>query len=116
MELGLILPNLPNPWKWQSIILSLLNITVCNVVEYGTTNGTSSANINLLLFARADNMSGKVKAEFYYMKIYDKSTNKLVRDFIPVEDINGVICLYDKVTKQFFYNIGSGTFVAGLRK
>ena len=84
-----------------------------NGVEYGVTNGTSSATINLLLFARTDNMTGKVKAEFYYMKIYDRSTNELVRNFIPVKDINGVVCLYDKVTEQFFYNIGSGNFIAG---
>ena len=92
------------------------NKITMNGTEYGSTKGTSSATINLLLFARTDNLSNKVNAEFYYMKIYDKSTNQLVRDFIPVEDINGVICLYDKVTKQFFYNIGSGTFVAGPRK
>ena len=49
--------------------------------------------------------------DFYTCKIY--LNNTLVRDFIPVLDPNGTPCLYDKVTKQFFYNQGTGQFIAG---
>lgn len=37
----------------------------------------------------------------------------LVRDFIPVLDEAGVACMYDKVSKEYFYNQGTGSFIAG---
>lgn len=45
-------------------------------------------------------------------KIYDG--NELVRDFKPARN-NGVVCLFDNVTQEFFYNANSGgmDFVAG---
>jgi hypothetical protein len=39
--------------------------------------------------------------------------NILVRDFIPVLDKNGVPCLFDKVEAKFYYNQGTGQFIAG---
>jgi hypothetical protein len=50
-------------------------------------------------------------ARIYSFKIYDNGT--LVRDYIPAKDDSEVICLYDKVTKAYFYNAGTGSFVAG---
>lgn len=37
----------------------------------------------------------------------------LVRDYIPVLDLNMKPCLYDKVTCTFFYNQGTGEFLYG---
>lgn len=37
----------------------------------------------------------------------------IIRDLIPVLDINGVACFYDKVSGQFFYNQGTGAFICG---
>jgi len=50
-------------------------------------------------------------SRIYYLQMYDNLV--LVRDFIPVLDTNNVPCMYDKVTKTFFYNIGTGTFLYG---
>lgn len=47
----------------------------------------------------------------YYMKIWDNGS--LVRDYIPVLDENNVACLYDKVSGTYYYNAGSGDFIAG---
>ena len=47
----------------------------------------------------------------YSCKIYDDKT--LIRDFIPVKDIKGKICLYDKVNSKNYYNKGTGDFIAG---
>ena len=47
----------------------------------------------------------------YYFKIYDNGT--LIRDMVPVKDLSGVACMYDKVSGQFFYNAGTGDFIAG---
>lgn len=37
----------------------------------------------------------------------------LLRDFIPVIDNSDVVCLYDNVTQQCFYNLGTEPFIAG---
>ena len=47
----------------------------------------------------ADNR--RAKLWFYSSKIYDNGT--LVRDYIPVKDMKGVSCLYDKVTEELYY-------------
>lgn len=47
----------------------------------------------------------------FSVKIYDNDI--LTRDMMPVIDSNGIACMYDKVTNQFFYNQGTGQFVAG---
>ena len=41
--------------------------------------------------------------------------NTIVRDLIPVVDKQGVGCMYDKVSKQLFYNQGTGNFIVGPR-
>ena len=38
---------------------------------------------------------------------------KIVQDFIPVIDSQGVPCMYDKLSKQEFCNLGTGSFIAG---
>lgn len=40
---------------------------------------------------------------------------KTQRDFVPALDENGVPCMFDKVTKQPFYNSGTGAFIVGLK-
>ncbi len=50
-------------------------------------------------------------ARIYSFKIYDNGT--LVRDFKPCHDTHGVYCLYDKVSATYFYNKGTGSFIAG---
>ena len=47
----------------------------------------------------------------YFVKIWDNNT--IVRDFIPVLDSNNTPCMYDKVSNTFFYNQGTGNFIAG---
>ena len=47
----------------------------------------------------------------FYFKIYDNDI--LVRDFIPILDKNGTPCMYDKVEGKFYYNAGTGQFIAG---
>lgn len=51
-----------------------------------------------------DWFTGKI----YYLKIWDG--NKMLRDYIPVLDSNGVPAMYDRVSGQYFYNLGTGQF------
>lgn len=46
----------------------------------------------------------------HYAKFLRKDTNKLVGYFVPVLDPQGVPCMYDHVSKNTFYNQGTGTF------
>ena len=47
----------------------------------------------------------------YSCQIYDNGT--LVRDLWPCLDEAGVACMYDKVSKTYYYNAGTGEFTAG---
>ena len=44
---------------------------------------------------------------------YVKKNETFIRNMIPVKDYNGVLCMFDKVSNEFFYNSGTGDFVAG---
>jgi len=70
-----------------------------NLFLFGLNNGGSFA------------VSSDASFRFYSFKIYDDGT--LIRDFIPVLDPNGVACMYDTVSGEYFYNAGTGDFVAG---
>lgn len=54
----------------------------------------------------------KAIAKWYNFKISDEN-NSVLFDGIPVLDFNGVPCLFDMVTNEFFYNQGTGDFIAG---
>ncbi len=86
----------------------LLNIDFSNVTA-------NQLNYSLPLYIFSANQNNQQNRPFegkiYYVKIYDNDT--LVRDFIPVLDKNGTPCMYDKVENKFYYNAGTGQFIAG---
>lgn len=73
-------------------------------------NGT----MTLFLFAyHHTNNTGSINSasRIYSFKIWENGN--LVRDFIPVLDMNDIPCMYDKVTDELFYNQGTGEFLYG---
>lgn len=82
---------------------------------YSVVNKQSSyTTTSFALFADKYNTgeyTQMIEARIYYVQIYSDTT--LVRDFIPVLDLSGVPCMYDRVTKEYFYNQGTGQFIAG---
>lgn len=57
--------------------------------------------------------SSFISAKLYYLQIYDD--DHMVKNFIPCyRKSDGEIGLYDTVTKQFFTNQGTGTFLKGV--
>lgn len=73
-----------------------------------------TTTIPMYLFAVNDNNTDTIlkgKSKIYSCKIWDNGV--LVRDYIPVLDENNTPCLYDKITEEFFYNAGTGTFNYG---
>ena len=104
---------------------STIDITYKNITETITVNGTqkssqswssySGANVKLGIFKMGDDnntwfngapQSGKL----YSCKIYKDDV--LVRDMIPAKDEVGNAGLYDKIEGKFYYNAGTGVFMA----
>lgn len=81
----------------------------------GTTTTTSQyPGPNFSIFGgrgQSNIVNTDLTQKIYSCKIFEN--NVLVRDFIPVLDPDGTPCMYDKVTKTFFYNQGTGDFIAG---
>lgn len=94
-----------------SIVIEKDNFTF-NDITYINNYAISSNNQHpLVVFGIAYNGSIFQRAviKLYGLKIYDN--NILVRDFIPVIDLEGVACLYEKVEEKFYYNQGTGEFL-----
>lgn len=77
---------------------------------------TNSENItieepnSIYLFSRnignEPNYLSKVK--FISFKIYENDV--LEKEFVPAKDPDGKISLYEKIDKEYYYNLGTGTF------
>lgn len=65
-------------------------------------------NKPMLLF-RSHHYNTGSKKDIYEWKIYDLSGN-LIREFIPALDTSGKPCLFCTISKQPFYNVGTGEF------
>jgi hypothetical protein len=87
------------------------NKVIMNGTTVATTSGNSRAVLPLYLFEVNGAMGAPSKMKLWYAQIYDRDTQELVRDFVPAVDENGVICLYDNVTKAYFYNQSEGEFI-----
>lgn len=96
------------------------NIGVISSVENSISQSINSNtdtfdynNVDLYIFAssRDGNAICHSNLKLYSCQIWDNE--ELVRDFIPAKNENGVVCLYDKVTKEFYYNQGTGDFIGG---
>lgn len=73
-----------------------------------------STDLNLFIFALNNNgvvHSSMGRARIYNCKLYDNDT--LVCDFTPCLDNNDRPCMFDLVTRQTFYNQGTGEFLYG---
>ena len=62
----------------------------------------------------ADGGLGETNARVYSFEVYD-GNGVLIQDLRPALDPNGKVGMYDTVTKQYFYNAGTGELKAGGR-
>ncbi len=71
----------------------------------------TAANPSTLFGVPANRWGGKYRV--YYADI-DYARGAFARRLIPVKKkISGEVCMYDLVSKRFFYNKGTGEFIAG---
>lgn len=89
------------------------NKNICTVNDTVTTNSTGTFQQVNTLYLFACNAGGNAQhlsnLKIYYLQIYDNET--LVRDYAPALDPEGVACLYDKVSGEYVYNFGTGSFM-----
>ena len=79
-----------------------------NSTKYTSTGLRCS---QFILFTNSNNISTPHNARLYHMKIWKNDV--LVRDMVPALDKDNTPCLYDKVERIFYYNQGTGDFIAG---
>jgi hypothetical protein len=96
--------------NWDANINYVVNYTLSSVtLNWDTKTYSVSAKWNRLTIMAWNTNYSELK--LYYFKIY--SWANLVRDFVPcVRDSDGVIWLYDLVTKEFFANSWTWNFIA----
>lgn len=78
---------------------------------YNTIFNYNDVDLYLFASSRDGNAICHSNLKLYSCQIWDNE--ELVRDFIPAKNENGVVCLYDKVNKEFYYNQGTGDFIGG---
>lgn len=74
-------------------------------------SGSYISGVSQAIFADnygKDGVKEFATSKVYWLKMWQGT--ELVRDFIPVLDLNDVPCMYDKVTDKLFYNQGTGKF------
>ena len=73
-------------------------------------------NLNIFLFAsnRKGSADGRGSQIIYGCRV--KKSGEFVGDFLPCIDPSGAVGMYDTVSKAFFGNAGTGTFVAGYKE
>lgn len=91
----------------------------CNVNEEQVWSSTISSpmlsSLNILILADQYNIANGNAlpcAKLYSCKIYN-SDGTLVRDYIPCQNPDGTIGLWDDINSVFYGNAGTGTFTAG---
>lgn len=78
--------------------------TNTNIIS-GTAVSFSDKTISIKIFGDSSDLE-KASGKIYYLQIYINDI--LARDYVPVLDSNNVPCLYDKISKTYFYNSGTG--------
>lgn len=92
------------------------NKDVTTVGSYKVTNTANAFQSEFPMYLFAMNQNGAVDsrmitAKVYSCQIYDNGT--LVRDYIPVQRLDGTVGLLDQVNNVFYPDAAGGNFIAG---
>jgi hypothetical protein len=102
--------------KYNVIYSSIKNNVYFSIEEpryyerYDNATYLSANNLYLFHINKYDSFKPFI-GRVYSCQIYVDAV--LVRDLIPVIDSDGIPCMYDKVEHKFYYNAGTGDFIAG---
>ena len=88
------------------------NIYIDNELLYSYNYQNFQSSHNMYIFSiNSNSIADLAPVRLYSYKIYDNNT--LVRDYIPVIDSSERPCLFDKVSRKYYYNQGTGEFLWG---
>ncbi len=115
--LSFLAPQMYTPYHFryefyqsQGIIIGSNDETTTTRDIGGDTGELNISNSNIYLFKQNGYSSGaKIRIHAFSFE----SDGVKIRDFIPVLDTAGVPCMFDKVENKFYYNAGTGQFIAG---
>lgn len=90
------------------------NKNVCSINDKSVNNEVEDFQCDYNLYLFCINTAGKAElfadgAKIYACKIYEGEI--LIRDYVPAEK-NGIIGLYDKVSRKMYGNSGTGEFIS----
>lgn len=91
---------------YHNVIFNYAGVAIDGLNVCGITDHKSTVNTNLILF-RTYSQFGKIRMKSF--KLIRSGENML--NLIPALDQSGRPCMYDTVTKQPFYNLGTGEFL-----
>lgn len=96
--------------------LNYKNSRIASIDRASATLETLSFTPLFPLYIFAANIAGSASNKAFCKIWYISLTqgDNVVCDFIPALDKTGTPCLFDKVSKQPFYNDGEGAFIVGL--
>ena len=101
----------------KNIHTVIFNNTDGNVLFDNNTRGSFlsyNSNRKVMFLGRSNHANVyPTKQKIYSAKFTNKTTGLIIADFIPVLDDAGTPCMYDLVEHKFYYNAGSGDFIAG---
>ena len=112
-----------NPYQYNDVILNLdATDTKKPVLTLTIGDTTSPQLVGTLVNTKTTYVMGGIKygsninynnfMKVHYNRIYN-ANNELIQDLRPCLDGNNIACMYDMVTGTYFYNQGTGEFIAG---
>lgn len=115
-------PNV-NPYQYNDVVLNFdATNTKKPVLTLTIGNATSSPVVGTIVRPSTTYVMGGIKSgstinynnfmKAHYNRIYN-ANNELIQDLRPCLDPNNVACMYDMVSGTYFYNQGTGEFIAG---
>lgn len=116
-DVDVISTNMRYIWRQEQNVLYINNT---KVTEFSSTqfNGPElylfNSNLKDSEIVEQRFNSESFTGRVFRLKISEE--NQTLLDLIPVIDSNNTVCLYDKVSEKFYYNQGTGDFIAGPKK
>ena len=81
-------------------------------ISKGSFSSLTPAAENMILFGTTGDNGPHLSKIRIYSVIFKRNNTKIL-ELLPVKDNNNVVCMYDSVSERFFYNQGTGNFIAG---
>lgn len=91
--------------------LSQNGLYMDDVKKRDINSGMFISDTPLFIFGKNANTVTPCVIRLYSLQLYQNDV--LVHDYVPAMKPDGTVCLYDKVTDSFLYNLGTGSLVAG---